>query len=164
MGAHRPADSQPAAPVRWAGAARAGQPRGIKWGLVASPLRGAVAGLTGAMSPISDVPSPLPAVGAGGRPAGRLGSAGRGWTDAGRGGPQRVFHRGHLYRGEKKGRDGGAPKRGKGTKLMAVADRHELPVAVHTASAAPHDVTLVHATLAQRLTAAWPQRLSGDRA
>ena len=58
----------------------------------------------------------------------------------------------------------GATKRGKGTKLVAVADRHGLPVAVHTASAAPHEVTLVHATLAQRLTAAWPQRLIGDRA
>ena len=164
MGAHRPADSQPAAPARWAGAALAGQPRGVEWDLVDSPLRGAVAGLTGAISPIPDVPSPLPAVGAGGRPAERLGSAGRGFTDAGRVGPQRVFHRCHLYRSEKKGRDVGATKRGKGTKLVAVADRHGLPVAVHTASAAPHEVTLVHATLAQRLTAAWPQRLIGDRA
>ncbi len=58
----------------------------------------------------------------------------------------------------------GATKRGKGTKLMAVADRHGLPVAVHTASAAPHEVTLVHATLAQRLTIAPPRRLIGDRA
>ena len=47
---------------------------------------------------------------------------------------------------------------------MAVADRHGLPVAVHTASAAPHEVTLVHATLAQRLTTAPPRRLIGDRA
>ena len=58
----------------------------------------------------------------------------------------------------------GATKRGKGTKLVAVADRHGLPVAVHTASAAPHEVTLVHATLAQRLTTAQPHRLIGDRA
>ena len=58
----------------------------------------------------------------------------------------------------------GATKRGKGTKLMAVADGHGLPVAVHTASAAPHEVTLVHSTLAQSLTAEWPHRLIGDRA
>ena len=58
----------------------------------------------------------------------------------------------------------GATKRGKGTKLVAVADRHGLPVAVHTASAAPHEVTLVHPTLARRLTAAQPHRLIGDRA
>ena len=47
---------------------------------------------------------------------------------------------------------------------MAVADRQGLPVAVHTASAAPHEVPLVQATLAQRLTTAQPQRLIGDRA
>ena len=58
----------------------------------------------------------------------------------------------------------GATKRGKGTQLMAVADRHGLPVAVHTASATPHEVTLVHATLARRLTTAQPRRLIGDRA
>ena len=47
---------------------------------------------------------------------------------------------------------------------MAVADRHGLPVAIHTASAAPHEVALVHPTLAWRLTAAPPHRLIGDRA
>ncbi len=47
---------------------------------------------------------------------------------------------------------------------MAVADRHGLPVAIHTASAAPHEGTLVPATLARRLTAAQPHRLIGDRA
>ena len=58
----------------------------------------------------------------------------------------------------------GATKRGKGTKLMAVADRHGLPIAVHTASAAPHEVTLVDATLAHSFTLGSPQRLIGDRA
>ena len=132
-----------------------------QWDFVDSRLGGAGAGLTGADSSLRDVPAPLPAVGAGGRPAGRLGGAGRGCTDAGRGGPERVFHRCHLYRGEKKGRDVGATKRGKGTKLMAVADRQGLPVAAHTASAAPYEVTLVPATLARRLTAAQPHRLIG---
>jgi transposase len=47
---------------------------------------------------------------------------------------------------------------------MAVADRAGLPVAVHVASAAPHEVTLVHAVLAARFTAALPTRLVGDRA
>ena len=47
---------------------------------------------------------------------------------------------------------------------MAVADRHGLPIAVHTASATPHEVTLVHATLTRRLTTAQPHRLIGDRA
>ena len=47
---------------------------------------------------------------------------------------------------------------------MAVADRAGLPVAVHTASAAPHEVTLVEATVAGRLVPELPHRLIGDRA
>lgn len=58
----------------------------------------------------------------------------------------------------------GKTKRGKGTKLMAVADRSGLPVAVYAASASPHEVTLVKDTLAQSHVAATPARLIGDRA
>jgi transposase len=47
---------------------------------------------------------------------------------------------------------------------MAVADRHGRPVAVLVASPLPHEVTLVHATLARRFVAARPARLLGDRA
>ena len=41
----------------------------------------------------------------------------------------------------------GKTKRGKGTKLMAMADRCGLPVAVHAASASAHEVTLAKETL-----------------
>jgi transposase len=58
----------------------------------------------------------------------------------------------------------GKTKRGKGTKLMAVADRTGFPLAVYAASASPHEVTLVQATLAQVLTAERPERLIGDKA
>ena len=58
----------------------------------------------------------------------------------------------------------GKTKRGKGTKLMAVADRSGLPVAVHTASASPHEVRLVGETLAEVFTDEQPERLIGDRA
>ncbi len=58
----------------------------------------------------------------------------------------------------------GATKRGKGTKLMAVADRAGLPLAVCAASASPHEVTLVAATLDSRFVDELPQRLIGDRA
>jgi transposase len=54
--------------------------------------------------------------------------------------------------------------RGKGTKIMAVADRAGLPVAVHGASASPHEVTLVEATLSKRFFDGRPARLSGDKA
>ena len=58
----------------------------------------------------------------------------------------------------------GKTKRGKGTKLMVIADAAGLPLAVHAASASPHEVTLVEATLAQTLTLGGPRRLIGDRA
>jgi transposase len=58
----------------------------------------------------------------------------------------------------------GKTKRGKGTKLMALADRAGFPLAVHTASATPHEVTLVPDTLATTFTPERPARLIGDRA
>ena len=58
----------------------------------------------------------------------------------------------------------GKTKRGKGTKLMAVADGNGLPLAVYAASAGPHEVSLVEDTLAEVLTAERPERLIGDKA
>lgn len=58
----------------------------------------------------------------------------------------------------------GPTKRGKGTKLMAVADRAGLPLAMCAASASPHEVTLVAPTLDSRFVAETPRRLIGDRA
>lgn len=47
---------------------------------------------------------------------------------------------------------------------MAVADRSGLPVAVDVAGAAPHEVTLVEATLEGCFVAEQPHRLIGDKA
>ena len=58
----------------------------------------------------------------------------------------------------------GVTKRGKGCKIMAVAGRAGLPVAVHVGSAAPAEVRLVAPLLAARFTTALPARLIGDRA
>jgi transposase len=56
----------------------------------------------------------------------------------------------------------GKTKRGKGTKLMPVADDSGLPLAVHAASASPHEVTLVSETLAGSFLDARIERLIGD--
>lgn len=64
----------------------------------------------------------------------------------------------------KGGRQVGKTKRGKGTKLMAVADAAGLPLSVYTESASPHEVTLVGETLLQSFTAELPERLIGDKA
>jgi transposase len=58
----------------------------------------------------------------------------------------------------------GKTKRGKGTKLMAIADGSSLPLAIHAASASPHEVTLVGETLCERFVEDCPSKLVGDRA
>lgn len=63
----------------------------------------------------------------------------------------------------------GPTKRGKGTKVIAVADTHGLPVAIDIASASPHEITLVEPLLdrgcfADTSTGGAPERLLGDRA
>ena len=47
---------------------------------------------------------------------------------------------------------------------MAISDGHGLPLAVHVASASPHETKLVAVTLTQRFLSTAPQRLIGDRA
>jgi len=58
----------------------------------------------------------------------------------------------------------GKTKRGKGTKLMAVADGAGFPIALSVGSASPHEVRLVEETLEKRLVEEMPERLIGDRA
>ncbi|HEY6264797.1 MAG TPA: IS5 family transposase [Candidatus Acidoferrum sp.] len=58
----------------------------------------------------------------------------------------------------------GPTKRGKGSKIMAIADGHGLPFAVHVASASPHETKLVETTLEQRFLRETPERMIGDRA
>ena len=47
---------------------------------------------------------------------------------------------------------------------MAIADRSGLPIAMHVASASPHEVKLAEATLEHRFVKKTPQRLIGDKA
>lgn len=58
----------------------------------------------------------------------------------------------------------GKTKRGKGTKLMALANGSGLPISVHAADASPHETTLVEETLEASFVEAKPERLIGDRA
>ena len=47
---------------------------------------------------------------------------------------------------------------------MAIADRSGLPIAMHVASASPHEVKLAEATLEHRFVEEAPARLIGDKA
>jgi transposase len=53
----------------------------------------------------------------------------------------------HVYSGKKRGERVGKTKRGKGTKLVVVADGQGIPLGVHIVSASPHECTLVEATI-----------------
>ena len=58
----------------------------------------------------------------------------------------------------------GNTKRGKGVKIMAIVDRHGLPLAVGTHAANHHEVTLVQLTFDFYMIEARPDRLIGDKA
>jgi len=58
----------------------------------------------------------------------------------------------------------GKTKRGKGTKILAIADACGLPVAAHVESASPHEVKLVEATIDSGFTRYAPDKLVGDKA
>lgn len=75
-----------------------------------------------------------------------------------------MFYRRNFCVRQKRGFQVGKTKRGKGTKIMAVADGAGFPLAVYTDSASPHEVKLVGATLAEVFTKQLPERLIGDKA
>ena len=137
---------------------------GIERHLLDSAYRCCLGRSTQALSLIPDLPPALPRVGGIGCAKGSAGGTGRGPAKSRRAGSVGVLHRRHFRGGEKGGFAVGKTKRGKGTKLMAVADRHGLPVAVYIASASPHEVTLVPDTVESRFVADCPQRLIGDKA
>jgi transposase len=58
----------------------------------------------------------------------------------------------------------GPTKRGKGVKIMAIVDRHGLPLAVTTHAANHHEVTLVQLTFDFYMIEAKLENLIGDRA
>ena len=79
-------------------------------------------------------------------------------------GSKRMLCGRNVCSGQKRGRLVGKTKRGKGTKIMGIADGHGLPLAVRTESASPAEVKLVEKTLEERVVADVPERLIGDKA
>jgi transposase len=78
--------------------------------------------------------------------------------------PPGVFCRRNVFVGEKRGEKVGKTKRGKGTKIMVLTDGHGLPLAIDTASASPHEVTLIEPLLEKRVLRRKPRRLIYDLA
>jgi transposase len=65
---------------------------------------------------------------------------------------------------QKRGHFVGPTKRGKGTKIMAIANASGLPVAIDIQSASPHEVKLVESTIKNRFISKPPDRIIGDKA
>ena len=62
------------------------------------------------------------------------------------------------------GEDIGPTRRGKGVKIMAIVDRHGLPLSVSTHAANHHEVTLVQLSFDFYMIEAKPENLIGDKA
>src|SRR2546429_4711235 len=62
------------------------------------------------------------------------------------------------------GEEIGPTRRGKGVKIMAIVDRHGLPLSVSTYAANHHEVTLVQLSFEFYMIEAKPENLIGDRA
>ncbi len=132
--------------------------------LVDTSHRSALEGSVGTLPTLPDLPPPLSEVdrGRGSRGCTRSSSrrSQRAWGDR----PLGVLHRRHVRYSQKRGACVGKTKRGKGTKIMAFSDGSSIPLALHTESASPHEVSLVEATLASGFLKEKPKRLIGDKA
>jgi transposase len=113
---------------------------------------------------VPDRPSAFPELGTLRRNGRTLTQAGATAQGRRRLGFERMFCGRDVCAGQKRGRLVGKTKRGKGTKIMGIADRHGLPLALRAESASPAEVTLVEQTLEERFVAEVPERLIGDKA
>ena len=109
------------------------------------------------LSSLSNLPSAFSAVAARRHADPLLHALAEDLRDRGQTGSVGNLHRRQLQFGEKRGAAVGPTRRGKGSKIMAIADRHGLPVACCVTSASPHESKLVEATVAQRFTRAKPK-------
>lgn len=159
------------AAVLWAqgqiGKARATSKRGtsgVEWSAVDPSHWSSMARSAQSLSALSDLSSLVSAMAAR-RHAGEVVTcSGSGSARSRQGRLVGEFYRRHLRGGEKGGAGVGPTRRGKGTKIMAIADRHGLPLAVHVGSASPNEIELVEVTLQQAWTPQPPSLLIGDRA
>jgi transposase len=140
------------------------QQRSLGWDSLGPEDRRAVGRIARPVSSVPDLPPAIPTVVQ--RRNDRKGTAGdrRGLEGKRQTGSQRGVYRRLLRGGQKRGPCVGKTKRGKGTKIMAIADGSGLPIAIGIESASPHEVKLVEATLDNRFIAEHPSRVIGDKA
>ena len=75
-----------------------------------------------------------------------------------------MFYRWYFCECQKRGLDIGKTKKGKGTKIMAIADASGIPISIWTTGASTHEVKLVEQTIEKRFIKEKPGRIIGDMA
>ena len=110
-----------------------------EWSVVGVANRSTVAGFAEALSAVPDLSSVVSAVAAGRHVGRSITGLGGGFAGLRQGGFAGELHRWLLRRSEKGGSGVGKTKRGKGTKIMAIADRNGLPIGISVASASPRN-------------------------
>src|SRR6202049_5187866 len=149
---------------RWARPAVARHACGVERCVVGATHGCSLARSASSLSALSNLSSTLPTVAAFRTAHTFTAETGRRLTRPREARSERNLHRRQLQFGEKRGSGVGPTKRGKGSKIMAIADGHGLPLSVHVASASPHETKLVEPTLDQRFLREIPERMIGDRA
>ena len=149
---------------RWTREAVAGHSCGFERGILGVTHRRSLARSPVSLSTLSNLSSTLPILAAQRAADALAAKTSRRLTRPREARSQRILRRRQLQRREKGGSGVGPTKRGKGSKIMAIADGHGFPLAVHVASASPHETKLVEPTLDQRFLIEAPKRMIGDRA
>ena len=133
-------------------------------GIMGVSDRRTLAGFTGAISSIPNLPSVFPSdmsvrnMGQNTKPLSL------GLEKARKDRYNGMLYRWYFRKCQKRGLDIGKTKRGKGTKVMAIADAHGLPIAIRTHGANTHEVKLVEKTIEARFFKAKPKIIIGDMA
>jgi transposase len=164
MAMHRAACAADATEARRSRPAAARTTRGAQRHLVGFANWRALERLAREISSIPNLPSPVPAVDPTWRFCPDSHRTGRRFGATRKTRPDRGLYRRLLLGSKKRGDAVGKTKRGKGSKIMAIADSHGLPIAACVANASPHEVTLVEETLDAAWTQYLPKRLIGDKA
>ena len=126
--------------------------------------RSALEGYAFEVSTVPDLPSAFPGMDTTRNVPGNFIRAGQRLVRAREDRYHRGVHRWELCTGKKRGLAVGKTKRGKGTKIMAIADASGFPVAACVESASPHEVKLVEKTIDSNFTPYASDKLIGDKA
>ncbi len=126
--------------------------------------RSTLEGYSGPVSVIPGIPLVAPIVVQRGHFRRHSPTPGRGPERSGRTRHPGSLHQRDLLSRPKGGSGVGKTKRGKGTKIMAIADRSGFPYALHVDIATAHEVKLVGKILEGRFLIRLPDRLIGDKA